>query len=431
MEVVPVSSITVGPNRQRREFDEKLLDKFASEIAAKGLLNAIVVSDRDTLRLVAGERRLRAISRITVPFYHNGTLIQPGHIPVTFRHDLSEASLYEAELDENIHRIDLSWRDKTDAIARLHEYRSAQRADVGEKQTFTATAQELKGDTPITPQDLTDVRNATILRPFLTDPDVAKAGTQREALSIARKKMVQTFQEKLARNFDVSKAQTPHTLVHASVDIALIALPDKTFNCILVDPPYGIDAHLMAPMSGSQSGVKHEYKDTFEYAYGIWQTIFLEGARLCKDEAHLYMFCDFRHWGVLTGLAKGAGWDVWPTPIIWHKPGGGNLGDSTRGPRKSYETILFARRGDKRVTGVYLDVIVKAGGDSTLHAAAKPVDLYVDLLRRSCIPGDRVLDACCGSGPIFPAANRLRLIATGVESSHVHYATALQRLREQ
>ena len=431
MEVVSVNSIIVGPNRQRREFDEKKLDEFAREIAAKGLLNAIVVSDPESLRLVAGERRLKAVSRITTPFYHNGQIVNPGFIPVTFRHDLSEVALYEAELDENLHRVDLNWRDRTDAVARLHELRSGQKAAVGEKQTFTATAQELKGDTPVTAQDLTDVRNATILRPFLDDPDVAKASSEREALSIARKKLAQTFNEELAKRHDLSKANTPHTLVHASVDEAIGKLSDRTFDCIIVDPPYGIDAHKMAPMSGSQSGVKHEYEDSFDYAYPIWQTIFTEGARVCKDAAHIYMFCDLRHWGVLTSLAKGAGWDVGMYPLIWHKPGGGNLGDSSRFPRRSYETILFARRGDKRVTGVYLDVIVKPGADTSMHAAAKPVDLYTDLLRRSCIPGDKVLDPCCGSGPIFPAANRLRLIATGIEKSPVHFATALQRLREQ
>lgn len=302
---------------------------------------------------------------------------------------------------------------------------------MGQKQTFTATAQELKGDTPITPQDLTDVRNATILRPFLNDPDVAKAGSEREALSIARKKLAHEFQAALAKSFDLTKANTPHILVHGAASDVMPRLESGKFDCILVDPPYGIDAHKMVPMSGSQSGVIHEYNDTFDYAYGIWQTIFQEGARVCKEAAHIYMFCDFRHFTTLTALAKGFGWDVWDTPIIWHKPGGGNLGDSSRGPRKSFETILFARRGDRRVTGVYLDVIVKNAADTALHAAAKPVDLYVDLLRRTCVPGDKVLDPCSGSGPIFPAANRLRLVATGVEKSHTHYATALQRLREQ
>lgn len=431
MEIVPVNQIVVGPNRQRRVFREDRLKSLAASISRLGLLNPIVVRDFVTFELVSGGRRLKSITQFIEGYHHNGTPVPAKHIPCTRITDLSEADRYEAELDENLQRDDITWQEKTDAVARLHFLRSNQKSNSGEKQTFTATAQELKGDEPVKAEDLTAVRNATILQPFLDDPDVKKAGTEREAMSIARRKLTQVFQEKLAKNFDISKANTPHTLVHGAMETVVIALPARTFDCIIVDPPYGIDAHKMAPMSGSQSGVKHEYEDTFENAYPIWQTIFVEGARVCKDLAHLYMFCDFRHWGIITSLAKGAGWDVWSTPIIWHKPGGGNLGDSTRGPRKSYETILFARRGDKRVTGVYLDVIVKAGIDTSLHGAAKPTDLYVDLLRRSCVAGDRVLDPCAGSCPILPAANRLRLIATAIEVSAIHYATGLQRLKEQ
>jgi len=54
-------------------------------------------------------------------------------------------------------------------------------------------------------------------------------------------------------------------------------------------------------------------------------------------------------------------------------------------------------------------------GNLRRHAAEKPVDLYEDLLLRSAKPGNRVLDPCCGAGPIFPAANRLSLYATGIE----------------
>ena len=268
---------------------------------------------------------------------------------------------------------------------------------------------------------------------LLEDPDVKKASTEREAMAIVRKKLTQTFHEQLAKNFDLTKASTPHTIVHDSCQQWMVNCPDGVFDCIITDPPYAIDAHKMAPMSGSQAGTIHEYEDTYENAHPIWETIFSEGARVCKPQAHLYMFCDFRYFTELSELATRYGWDVWSTPIIWHKPGGGNLGDSTRGPRKSYETILFARRGDRKVTGVYLDVIVKNAADvvAATHAAAKPVDLYTDLLRRSCVPGDKVLDPCAGSCPILPAANRLRLIATAVEISHVHYAAGLQRLKEQ
>lgn len=78
--------------------------------------------------------------------------------------------------------------------------------------------------------------------------------------------------------------------------------------------------------------------------------------------------------------------------------------------------------------GAYNDVIIMNGGDSILHAAAKPPALYAELLRRSTVPGMKVLDPCAGSGPIFVAANMLNLTADGIEVSMQHAATALSRI---
>lgn len=431
MNVLDIALITVAPNRQRRDFDKKKLADLAGSIGRNGLQHPIVVESLEKPVLRSGERRLRAIRTLTEPYKHNGETIPPGFIPVTITGELGEIAREEVELEENILRVDLTWQERNEAIARLHALRTAQKAPTGEKQLYTQTAREIKGNDVVTSNDILEVRHATILQPFLADPDVAKAGTEREALAIVRRKLTQTFNEQLAKNFDSSKAKTPHTLLQGSCIERFHQLADGQFDVIITDPPYGIEAHKMSTMSGSESGVVHEYEDTLENAIEVWRAIFREGARVCKPQAHLYMFCDFRYWRELVDLAIECGWDVWPTPIIWHKPSGGMLGDSTRGPRKSYETILFASRGDKRVTGVYLDVIVENPADSALHAAAKPVSVYVNLLRRSAVPGDRILDPCAGSGTLFPAANKLRCVATGIELSPTHYATALQRLEEK
>lgn len=426
-----MQQIVVPPNRQRREFDKKALLELGNSIQRNGLFHPIVVKSLEEPMLRSGERRLRALTEfVNQPYRHNDAEIPAGSVPVTLTGELTQAQAEEVELEENIIRVDLSWQEKSNAIARLHALRTEQKAAVGERQLFTHTAREMRGTEDITPNDIVNVRNATLLKPFLDDPDVVKAATEREALSIVRKKLTQTFNERLAQNFDIKKSVSPHVLHHGSCRDILPTLPSGVFDVILTDPPYGINAHKMSTMSQSETGVVHEYEDTFESADAIWRSIFDQGVRICKPSAHLYMFCDFRHWTHLHSLATRAGWNVWPTPIIWHKPTGGMLGDSSHGPRKSYEVILFAGRGDRRVTGVYLDVIVENPADSSLHAAAKPVGVYTNLLRRSVFPGDRVIDPCAGGGTIFPAANKLRCIATGIELSKVHYSAALQRLGE-
>ena len=85
------------------------------------------------------------------------------------------------------------------------------------------------------------------------------------------------------------------------------------------------------------------------------------------------------------------------------------------GLRRSYEFILWAQKGGKEFGQVWSDVIEVPTVRDKIHAAQKPVELYHTLLRRSCLPGDKVLDPCCGAGTIFPAATRASCRATGIE----------------
>ena len=427
MTLVELSKIVVSENRQRREFDAAALAELGASIASKGLMHPIVVRN-DGITLVAGERRLRVLHSLTKGYNHNGTPIPSGFAPVVRLSELDPLSIEEAELEENTVRMDLTWQERASAIDRLHNFRTRQAEVEGRVQTKSATVTEILGRTPGSGDATRIVGDSILIAKHLDDPDVAKAKSQKEALNIVKKKIAGEFNAVLAERYKNAKVESPHTLIHADCRTAFADLADGQFDVICTDPPYGIDAHKMDGLSGSNSGTKHKYEDSLEYAKDVWMTILTQSARVCKPAAHLYMFLDFRYWANLTLMAQGAGWTVWPRPIIWHKPSGGMLGDITRGPRMSYECILFAHRGDKRVTGTYLDVVISNPADTSLHAAAKPVEVITNLLRRSCIPGDHVLDPCCGSGTIFDAAKHLSLYATGMEADEQHYNTALRRL---
>ena len=100
-----------------------------------------------------------------------------------------------------------------------------------------------------------------------------------------------------------------------------------------------------------------------------------------------------------------------------------------QGPKRRYELILYAVKGNRPVTGVYSDVIESVMTEENLaHGAQKPVSLYVDLLSRSTLPGNSVLDFFMGSGTIFPACNKLKLTATGMEINKTYYNLALSRI---
>lgn len=424
MKVIPISLLIIPENRQRRVFDEKKLQELAESIMSKGLFHPPVVHfDGEVYTLVAGERRTRAIqslSSIDVGVSCNNEQFPPGVLPVTLLADLDPYSRREAELEENTVRDDLTWADKARAIAELDSLRKEQAADSGLYHSFRDTASEIVGREAIG-GEITKVTDAVIVTKYLDDPEVAGAKTQKEALKVIKKKAEAAHREVLAANFDMAK--TPHTLALASAFDYARDLPSNSFDVILTDPPYGINADGF----GSMAGTEHAYEDTPDYGLDCYKLVATEGYRIAKDKAHCYVFLDPRFWHAVSLEFAVAGWNVWPTPLIWNK-GNGMLPKPEYGPRRTYEMVLFATKGDRKVLKVAPDVITCPLVTERDHGAQKPVLLYADLLSRSALPGNTVLDLFAGSGTIFPAANKMKVVATACEINPEYYNLALSRI---
>lgn len=432
MQVIAIKDVVIPENRLRREFDRTKLEELAESIATKGLQHAPVLRN-DGKTLVAGERRVRALNILFLAgrkFRYNGVDVAPGMMPHTVLADLNPLELIEAEYEENVIRTDLTWLERNEALAGLHRLRTAQATARGATQTFKATATEVQGK-PAEGLQITKVRNALLLTEFANDPEVASARSEKEAFNIVKRKLTDKFTAALAKNVKAEMKEIPHVALHGDMRTLGASLEPASFDCVVTDPPYGIDADKFTPTNAGEGGVKHNYKDSHEYAVEIMREVVEQATLLCKPDAAMYLFCDYPDFDWLRGVVAQKGWTAWDRPIFWHKPGGGMMGDTTHGPRRSYETIMFCYRGNKRTTGAYLDVIVHQPKASTRHSAEKPVEVYVDLLRRSTVPGMRVIDFCSGTGPIFVAANKLSLRATGVESDEGHYNTGLTRIGDK
>lgn len=404
MKTIPIKDIQIR-NRQRREFDEGALVRLGTSIRTKGLLHAVVLQN-DEKTLVAGERRLRAIQMLGtlgVSITHNGQAIPQDHVPYVSVRELSEDDLVEAELEENVLREDLTWQEESDAIARLHLLRTGQTPN----QTYKDTAEEIAGKAP-TSSEQTKVRDALLLQEHLHDPAIAKAKSRKEAMKILQKKKQAEFTNQLAEQFDISA--TPHIFNLGDFRDFTYFLETSSVDVICTDPPYGVGADNF----GDMADATHEYDDSPEYFREITAAFVRESARVTKDRAHAYAFCDIRNFDYLKGLFEEFGWDVWPVPLIWSK-GNGMLPRPDHGPRRTYEACVFAIKGNKPITAVYPDVINVAGLSAPRFGAEKPAELYENLLRRSVKPGDLVWDPFVGAGPVFPAANKLNCRVVGTE----------------
>lgn len=414
MRIIPISSIHIPETRQRREFKKDALQELASSISSKGLLHPIVVrsttTDSDSYILVAGERRVRAIQLLEAPFTCNSCEVPQGFIPATLFESLNPIEQEEAELEENIIRVDLLWTERCSALARLHEMRVAKALLNGEeKQTIADTAREISRTTDEPFSTIArDVGQALVVSRHLSNPKVATARTLKEAYNLVSYSEEADFKQLMIATMG---GAAPHIFIQTDCIHYLRTCGSELFDCILVDPPYGMDANEFGA-----AGFAHEYDDSLDAAMNICSGILHLGFKACKSQAHLYMFCDIDNFSYLKEVATEAGWYAWRTPLIWFKGGGvGHDPIPGKGFRRSYECILYCIKGDRPHHKFLADVIEVPTQPSKRHAAEKPVELYRRLLERSCSPGDLVLDPCAGTGTIFPAATKLYLNATGIE----------------
>lgn len=430
LQLIERSKIVIDPNRQRREFTPQALAELAAGIRARGLMHAPVLRERDgAMVLVAGERRLRAIEEVRMlggEIRFNGQVIEGDMIPYVTLGQLTPLEAEEAELEENIQRVDLTWQERSAALARLHNLRSKQAQAEGRVHTVADTAVEVKGRSDGNFQNT--VRKDLIVSKYLHVPEVAKAKTADEAFKVLKKleegKKNLELAQKVGKDFTSDK----HKCFNTNCLSWMLATDPEQFDVILTDPPYGMGADSFGDGGGKLTGIEHHYKDDADSWRALMQQWAPLAYRVAKQEAHAYVFCDIDNFHELKMIMQGAGWWVTRTPFICTKPNSGRVPHPEHGPRRQWEMILYAIKGRKKTLGIYPDVITTFADANMTHGAQKPVALFVDLLKRSCRPGDKVLDSFAGSGTIFPAAHSMKVEATGLEMNPEYYGICLKRM---
>ena len=118
--LLPVSAIEPHPEQPRRHFDDAALDELAASIAARGVIQPIIVRPHGAGRwqLIAGERRWRAAQTA-----------QLHEIPAIVR-DLSEREVMALALIENLQREDLNPIEEARAYQRLADSESMTQVEI-------------------------------------------------------------------------------------------------------------------------------------------------------------------------------------------------------------------------------------------------------------------------------------------------------------
>lgn len=440
MPLIDDSAIVIR-DRQRTSFPTTPLNELKMSIEQRGLLHAptFFPMPEGKWLLIAGERRLRCIRALQEEgkeFMWNKLPVPVGKIPAGATHLSSEVDHKQLEFDENHVREDLTWQEKAKALADIHSL--LQENIPGHTVAATGRAIEERGGMGLTDRkgagDIAkEVRAAVRVSEQLSDPKIAKARNLKEAEALILKGEEEKLRGLIAKRQTASL--TTERLVEVRLGSLLDLLPtldDNYVDLILTDPPYGIDAG-----SGGFRGRTvhhHNYDDSVENAREVMQAILTEGFRICKQRANLFMFTDIKHWDWLQTAAGRIGWTPFRTPMIWQKSQSEGLAPwGGQGPRRTYDVIMYMTRGQKGLLSSPVDILYhkRVPKDERTHAAEKPVDLLKVLIECSTLPGDFVLDPCCGSGSTLVAAKQLQRRGLGIERDETYHTTAVANIHKE
>lgn len=393
---VPLNCIIVPLQRQRKDLGD--IEDLWRSIKARGLLNAIIVEPREdgNYVLVAGERRLAA--------HTHG---KAASIRCRQLSDLSPDERRLIELEENTKRKDLHWSEYAKAINEIHSIKQAEFPDW----TVERTSEHMG----YSPESKT-IKMAVAIGGSLT-PELMKANGLEPAYNIINRRMQRQLADIgniiLSTPINPLAPGAPKPKKEASQDIICGDFHEwaknysgPKFNLLHCDFPYGIDI-------GESDQMQHEaadlYEDTEEIYWSLLETLSNSLDSFCHPSAHLIFWFSMKHYiPTLEFLRKRTDFVVQDFPLIWHKSdNAGIVSDHRRRPRNTYETALFASRGDRFIVKPVAGSYAAPTASKRLHASEKPEPVLRHFFQMVVDEGTLIFDPTCGSGSALRTADAM------------------------
>ena len=214
----------------------------------------------------------------------------------------------------------------------------------------------------------------------------------------------------------------------------LAAIPDKSVDAIITDPPYFLSMGHAGSKTNATAGEMLTSNRTFNdlaICTPFYKQLFAEYARVLKDTGSFYFFTDWRGYAYYFPLLNAA----LPVRnlICWDKKSGPGSFYSF-----AHELIVFGTYQPKTKGGVGTNVwreaafnsgAKKTNGDK-VHPTQKPVELITKMIEDSTEPGAVVLDTFMGSGTTAVACLRTGRHYIGFELDEKYHAIATQRIED-
>lgn len=433
MEVLKIDAekIVVASDRVRKDFNKEKLQRLAASFKAVGQIQPGVCVELEPgkYQLVAGERRLRACRLAEIPF------------AFVLKAEADEVMLLEIELEENLNREGLSWQEEVDGVEKLHRLREGQKETRGQSQSLEDTAVELDRSRGSVHRDIELAewsKEFAEIRDAKTKADAYKIIKRYKAELLRNQLLQQAIDKEPSTSFgsvdgkqggepSPAGAVTPEVLNVGGVTIPkslllefderielgtmeekLPEFQDGFFDLVFFDPPWGANLSQIRDKPPGTEDFEDE-PETFSEKIEEWLALIY---RKMATNSHLYLFFGIRFHNLVYGALRKAGFVENGIPLIWYKQGAHVTRNPEIWPGRSYEPVAFARKGNKNlVTLGSPDTIITPAPTPLMkksHPNAKHPDLYLELIKRSALPGDKLLDPMCGSGMLGVAAEEYR-----------------------
>jgi ParB/RepB/Spo0J family partition protein len=427
---IALREILIPADRQRQKVSDAKLAELAMSIQTHGLLNPIVVCPVDRVRfpdspphikyqLVAGYRR-----------YLGHVKIKRSEIPSIMRDDVTDRlEQEEIELDENMLRENLTYQEEVMAKKRIYEIRKAKYGE-GVREAAEHVG-ESRGEF------WEDIRLATAMEVM---PELAESKNKSQAqnkLRLLMRRHDLTQKAEALQKKQAEGPQGPSTILDEVIHKVKLGdclqivkeWADGCLQCIITDPPYGINLHEAETKKGSAHPVIY-HDDTYDIM-DLTALMAKEAFRLLRDDTHAYFFFDIKAYTKVFKILQDVGFTVEPIPLVWVKPGPGQVNHPDSRFGSGYEAFFFCRKGHRALlrqgqSNVFTYDPVPP--NRKIHPVEKPVALLRQLIETSTAPGETVADLFAGSGSLGEAALQTNRNFLLCEKDKAYHAGIIERL---
>lgn len=419
-EIIPIDAIIVT-DRARTEFTDidvlaRTMDDIGiiSSIAVKRIVPAELPQPEKAFKLLAGERRLRALKA-------KGETTVPANV---FPHDITPEAEKKIEFFENKMRKDFTPAEEARITADLHKfmtdtYGSASARDKDEETKkhgwrLSDTAQVLGVSIGKVSGDI-DIAQALEHIPELAN-EKTRAGITRKVNKILKEAVLAEAAKEVKAEQPVELKEKQQRLINSYIisDFFAVAsqLSPGTIHFMEVDPPYGIDLDLQKGDADYIEVPQEEYpafiKRTADALY-----------RIAANDAFIIFWHDPYWEGMIKDTFINAGFRVKRTKGLWIKNEASNQAADWN-LTQYWEQFYVITKGSPK--------LIKAGRSALFqydcvpahlkyHKTERPIRLIENIIETFCPPDGRIIVPFLGSGKTLLAAANTGRVAIGTEIS--------------